>query len=74
MSEELSPQVLARKQRFIEDKEAAGSFEALMDQQDVIHRSKRVFFDERGDIAIGPVNRIIVEVRIAAAKERRSFV
>tara|TARA_R110002074_G_scaffold255262_1_gene427740 strand:+ start:1022 stop:1687 length:666 start_codon:yes stop_codon:yes gene_type:complete len=50
MSEELSPQVLARKQRFIEDKEAAGSFEALMDQQDVIHRSKRVFFDERGDI------------------------
>lgn len=50
MSEELNPQVLARKQRFIEDKEAAGGFDALMDQQDTLHRSKRVFFDERGDI------------------------
>jgi hypothetical protein len=45
-----NPQVLARKIRFLEYKAAAGNFAALMDQQDTIHRSQRVFFDERGDI------------------------
>ena len=48
MSEEISPQALARKQRFIDEKLDAGGFDSLVEKQET--RAKRVFFDERGDI------------------------
>jgi len=48
MTDEISPQALARKQRFIEEKLNAGGFDQLVDQQD--SRALRLYFDERGDI------------------------
>jgi len=48
MTDEINPQALARKRRFIEDKFNAGGFDELIEKQ--VTRSMRVYFDERGDI------------------------
>lgn len=48
MSEEISEQALARKQRFLEAKGDAGGFEELVEKQD--NREYYLYFDERGDI------------------------
>ena len=48
MSDEISPEALARKKRFLEEKGAAGDFEKLIEKND--HRELFLYFDERGDI------------------------
>lgn len=48
MSDGISPQALARKKRFLEEKGDAGSFEKLIEKND--HRHLFLYFDERGDI------------------------
>ena len=48
MSEELSPQALARKQRFLDEKGTHGGLDNLVKAQET--RARRVYFDERGDI------------------------
>ena len=48
MSDELSPQALARKQRFLDEKGTHGGFDNLVKAQET--RARRVYFDERGDI------------------------
>ena len=48
MTDGISPQALARKQRFLEEKGEAGSFEKLIEKND--HRYLFLYFDERGDI------------------------
>lgn len=48
MSDSISPEALARKKRFLEEKGDAGSFEALVERNE--HREWYLYFDERGDI------------------------
>lgn len=48
MSDNINPQALARKQRFLQEKGDAGGFEQLVEKNE--HRQWFLYFDERGDI------------------------